>query len=185
MKFPFPREHRISFNEEKHEYTIDGLKAPRSVTGLLHEYASEFEPQRALLAMKGGRDWHIKRAALEEQGLGTDDRAILDRWRDNGEIARARGHLLHHQCEQMVIPGAASLDNSASSIDHVSTEWIMAPVSPVFATCSCHARPEANGRPVEEPHSPLNGIHAGIHKGAHEGTVDNPTRPSRNSCGES
>ena len=35
-KFPFPRELRISFDEGKHEYTIDGyMKAPRSATGLL------------------------------------------------------------------------------------------------------------------------------------------------------
>ena len=32
---PLPRDARVSFNEEKHEYSIDGVKAPRSVTGLV------------------------------------------------------------------------------------------------------------------------------------------------------
>ena len=29
--FPFPREDRISFDEVKHEYTVDGVVVPRSV----------------------------------------------------------------------------------------------------------------------------------------------------------
>jgi len=102
QRCPFPRENRITFDEEKHEYTIDGLQAPRSVTGLLHEFASEFIPERALHAMKNGREWEQKKAALEEQSLGTEDEDILQRWQRNGEVARARGHLLHWQCEQMV-----------------------------------------------------------------------------------
>ena len=42
-RFPFPREARITFNEEKHEYTIDGIRAPRSATGLLNEYKPGFD----------------------------------------------------------------------------------------------------------------------------------------------
>ena len=100
-RYPFPREDRITFEEEKHEYTIDGMKkAPRSVTGLLHEYAPDFNPDRALQAMKCGRDWEMKKALLENQGLDTQDESILGRWQRNGEIARARGHLLHYQAEQ-------------------------------------------------------------------------------------
>ena len=102
LRFLFPRESRITFDEAGHLYTIDSLQAPRSVTGLLHEYASEFSPERALHAMKNGKDWDQKKAGLEEQSLGTDDEDILQRWQNNGEIARARGHLLHWQSEQMV-----------------------------------------------------------------------------------
>jgi hypothetical protein len=100
-RHPFPREDRITFNEERHEYTIDGKKAPRSATGLLHEYASDFDPQRALHAMKNGRAWEQKKAAYQEQGLETDDAAVLERWSKNGEVARARGHLLHYHAEMM------------------------------------------------------------------------------------
>ncbi len=80
LRFPFPREHRITFDEDKHEYHIDGIKAPRSATGLLHEYAPEFNPQHALAAMKAGRNWEAKKNAMEELGLGTSDEAILGAW---------------------------------------------------------------------------------------------------------
>ena len=96
-----PRENRISFEEKTHIYTIDGIQAPRSVTGLLHEYASAFNPILAVSAMKHGREWETKRAAFEARGLGTDDADILRRWEFNGEVARSRGHCLHWQCEQM------------------------------------------------------------------------------------
>ena len=97
LRFPFPRESRITFDEASHKYTIDGLQARRSVTALLHQYASEFAPERALHAMKNGREWGQKKAAMEEQNMGTEDNDILQRWQQNGEIARARGHLLHWQ----------------------------------------------------------------------------------------
>ena len=84
-----------------HIYTVDGLTVPRSVTSLLHEYSSTFDPALALQAMKSGCEWDTKRAALEEQGLGTNDADFLQRWAMNGEVARARGHLLHYQAEQM------------------------------------------------------------------------------------
>ena len=101
-RHPFPRENRITFNEVKHEYTIDGKVAPRSVTKLLKEYASEFEPERALIAMKNGRDWPEKKRKLENQHIATGDADFLKRWEFNGEVARSRGTLLHYHCELMM-----------------------------------------------------------------------------------
>ena len=98
--YPFPREDRITFNEEKHEYKIDGRVAPRSVTKLLHEYASEFDPIRALNDMKNGRDWETKKLEFEE--IGTNDDDILKLWERNGEVSRSRGTLLHYHCEYMM-----------------------------------------------------------------------------------
>ncbi len=46
--FPFPREDRIVFDETPHEYRVDGNLVPRSVTKLLHEYASEFDSTSAV-----------------------------------------------------------------------------------------------------------------------------------------
>lgn len=99
--YTFPREDRIIFNEEKHEYTIDGQVAPRSVTKLLHEYASEFDPIRALHAMKNGRDWETQKLEFDEE-IGTTDADILKLWEFNGEVARSRGTLLHYHCEQLM-----------------------------------------------------------------------------------
>jgi len=97
-QFPFPREDRITFDEATHKYTIDGEIAPRSVTKLLHEYASEFDPNRALSAMKTGKDWEMKKLEFED----ASDDAILKRWELKGQIARSRGTLLHFHCEQMM-----------------------------------------------------------------------------------
>ena len=98
---PMPREDRITFDEASHTYTVDGIKVPRSVTGFLHEYASEFDPALAIQTMKAGKYWGEKKAAFEAQGLGTEDADFLRRWAFNGEVARSRGHLLHYQAEQM------------------------------------------------------------------------------------
>ena len=111
---PLARDKRISFDELSHTYTIDGrVLVPRSVTGLLHEFTSEFNPERALRMMKQGREWEYKKYELEAQGLSSEDDDILRRWALNGKVASARGTLLHYHCEQM-----------------------------------------ANGREIEEPHSP-------------------------------
>ena len=98
---PMPRESRITFEESTHTYRVDGRVVPRSVTGFLHEYASSFDPTLALQTMKAGRQWPEKRAAFEEQGLGVEDTDFLARWDLNGQVARARGHLLHWQAEQL------------------------------------------------------------------------------------
>ena len=52
---PLARDGRTTFEEVPHTYKIDRMLAPRSVTGLLHEYTSEFNAERALRAMKQGR----------------------------------------------------------------------------------------------------------------------------------
>ncbi len=100
-RHPLPRESRITFDEASHIYRVDGKIVPRSVTGFLHEYSSTFDPKSALAMMKSGREWEAKRAALQSQGLGTEDADFLQRWAMNGEVARARGHLLHWHAELM------------------------------------------------------------------------------------
>lgn len=97
-RHPFPREDRVTFYEADHSYFVDGVRVARSVTSLLHEYATPFEPSRALACMKR-RDWDAKREAMEQQGLATSDHDILARWRRNGEVQSKRGTLLHHHAE--------------------------------------------------------------------------------------
>ena len=94
-----PREERIHFDEESHTYTYDGVLVSRSVTGLIHRYASDFDPHAALAAMKNGKDWETKRAELEGQGLDVSDEAFIQRWSQSGKIASARGTLLHYHAE--------------------------------------------------------------------------------------
>ena len=97
---PLPRDSRISFNEERHEYLIDGVKAPRSTTGLVHTYGWDFNPRLAVRAMKNGSKWQEKREAfLTEAGQEMEDDEIVELWKRRGNIASARGTLLHWHCE--------------------------------------------------------------------------------------
>ena len=70
---PFAQDARIHFDEPSHTYTYDGQRVGRSVTGLLHQFSSELDAAAALEAMKRSPEWEIKKATLEEQGLGTSD----------------------------------------------------------------------------------------------------------------
>jgi hypothetical protein len=99
---PFAQDARIHFDEPSHTYTFDGQRVGRSVTGLLHQFSSEFDAAAALEAMKRSPEWEIKKATLEEQGLGTSDHDFLERWSLNGRVQRSRGTLHHFHCECMV-----------------------------------------------------------------------------------
>ena len=123
---PLPRDSRIRFDEHSHSYTIDGrVLAPRSVTGLLHEFTSEFNPDRALVAMKSGRDWLYKKHEMEQLGLSTEDDEILRRWKMNGQVSSARGTLLHYHAEQMAngseieMPHSPEFTQANSLFDHL------------------------------------------------------------------
>ena len=99
---PFAQDARIHFDEPSHTYTFDGQRVGRSVTGLLHQFSNEFDAAAALEAMKRSPEWEIKKATLEEQGLGTSDHDFLERWSLNGRVQRSRGTLHHFHCECMV-----------------------------------------------------------------------------------
>ena len=97
---PLPRDRRIVFHEEKHEYFCDNVKAPRSVTGLVHTYGWEFDPHAAVQAMKNGARWPEKRASfMTDSGTEMSDGEIVQMWKRSGQIASARGTLLHWHCE--------------------------------------------------------------------------------------
>ena len=99
---PFPREHRVVFVEDGHAYFVDGMRVPRSVTGLVHAFGSHFDPVRAVRCMKQGINWEEKRLEMEAQGLGTSDEEIIARWRFNGQVQSKRGQLLHHHAELLL-----------------------------------------------------------------------------------
>ena len=98
----FPREDRVVFVEDGHAYFVDGIRVPRSVTGLVHYFAHHFDPARAVRSMKQGRNWDEKLAEMEDLGLGTSDEEIISRWRRHGEAQSKRGQLLHHHAELLL-----------------------------------------------------------------------------------
>ena len=130
---PLPLEDRIHFEEASHTYTFDGAVVPRSVTGLLHQFASHFDPQAALAAMKASHRWEDKKAELEAQGLGTSDDQILHRWSLSGRVASARGTLLHKHAECMMNgvpvqqPHSPEFKQAQLIFDHLTLEMGLEP----------------------------------------------------------
>jgi hypothetical protein len=100
-RHPLPREGRISFREDVHEYTVDGVvKVPRSVTGVVHSYASHFDSLKAVACMRKGRNWeHKQHEFAKECGEVMTDEEIVQLWQDRGKVASARGTLLHYHAE--------------------------------------------------------------------------------------
>ena len=101
-KNPMQREARIQFDEVAHTYTVDGLTVPRSATGLLHKYVRDFDAQTAIEAMKGGARWQTTQEEFMEDGVLVSDAAIASTWAFRGEVARARGTLLHYHAESFL-----------------------------------------------------------------------------------
>ena len=98
---PLPREARIRFDEAEHTYTIDGhVLAPRSVTGLVHAYASHFDPYKAIGCMRSGRRWGERQLEfMKDDGELMTDGEIVELWAARGRVASARGTLLHFHAE--------------------------------------------------------------------------------------
>ena len=65
---PFAQDSRIHFDEPSHTYTFDGQRVGRSVTGLLHQFANDFDPRAALAAMKRSPAWDEKRQRSKSKG---------------------------------------------------------------------------------------------------------------------
>ena len=130
---PLPLEDKITICEASHTYTFDGQKVARSVTGLLHNFASDFNPQAALACMKASHRWEDKRAELEAQGLGVSDAEILHRWSLSGRVASARGTLLHFHAECMMNgipvegPHSPEFKQAQLIFDHVTLEMGLEP----------------------------------------------------------
>ena len=97
---PLIREGRIKFDEITHTYTVDGIKVPISVTGLIHQFCQDFDAHAAIETMKAN-DWETKQLKfLKNDGEVMSDDEIAASWSRNGEIQRSRGQLLHYHCEQ-------------------------------------------------------------------------------------
>ena len=134
MLNPLRRDARISFDEERHEYTIDGTKAPRSTTGLVHAYGWDFDASAAVTAMKSSARWPDKREAfLTDAGDEMADDAIEEMWKNRGKIASARGTLLHWHAEthlngrRMELPHSPEFQMFLEILDVLQQDYSLVP----------------------------------------------------------
>ena len=106
-KFPFPRDARVEFFEEDHRYMIDGnIKAPRSVTFLVHQFEEPFDADICIGKMRNGRNWQKKKKEYTNpDGTIMTDQQIKFAWEKNRIVSSNRGTLLHWHVE-MFLNGA-------------------------------------------------------------------------------
>ena len=95
-RHPLARDCRISFEEESHTYTVDGVAVPLSVTGLIHRYSRGFDATEAIRVMRPET-----RQNYTDRGLVTESE-ITESWTRNGAVQSARGTLMHFQIEQYI-----------------------------------------------------------------------------------
>ena len=98
---PHARDSRIVFEAQAHTYYVDGIPCPHSVTALLHNFAEEFVPAAVVRSMQSRSDWPAKSMSYrKEDGSVMQEDEIITAWAKNGQVQRARGHLLHYHAEQ-------------------------------------------------------------------------------------
>ena len=81
---PLIREGRIKFDEITHTYTVDGIKVPISVTGLIHQFSFDFDPFSAIETMKAN-DWETKTTEVSQKRLRSHERRrdcglMVEKW---------------------------------------------------------------------------------------------------------
>ena len=141
---PLPREARIRFDEAEHTYTIDGnVRAPRSVTGLVHAYASHFDPYQAIECMRSGRRWGVRQLEfMKSDGELMTDGEIVELWAARGRVASARGTLAHFHAE-MALNECELEEPTSIEFKQLSVlfEWLESqgwrPYRTEICVCSC------------------------------------------------
>lgn len=91
-----PRDDNIKFEEEGHQYTIvdNGINiTPTSVTTLIHNYFSIFDPDSVIDKMMKSRNWS------KSKYFGKTKEEIKDEWKKSGEEASSLGTLMHKDIE--------------------------------------------------------------------------------------
>ena len=82
---------RISFTEQNHSYTVDGMKDTHtSCTKFLKEYSVPFDADLAIRALKNGKNWNSNNVYFT-----MTDAQIKKKWIDNGKKTSSEGTKLH------------------------------------------------------------------------------------------
>ncbi len=80
-----PRDERIRFNAENHDYFIDGNPDVVSVSEIIGEFFPKFDTQF----------WSKKKAKQR----GVPQQQVIDEWAEKGRLAAEQGTFLHEQIE--------------------------------------------------------------------------------------
>ena len=98
-KHPHPRDSRISFEDEGHKYSIDGVDAKTyahpytSVTTLVHQQFEPFDADKIVAKMMASPRW------TQSKYFGKTAEEIKAGWKQSGDEASAAGTRLHYDIE--------------------------------------------------------------------------------------
>lgn len=91
------RDKYISFKEENHEYTIEGMNThPVSVTTIIHRYFPEFQADIIIARMMSSYNWP------QSKYHGKTPEVIKEEWKQNGNEASRLGTIMHKSIEQFL-----------------------------------------------------------------------------------
>jgi len=125
-----PRDSRLEFFAGDHVYLIDGERSLGSVTGLIHQFAEEFDAPLAARRMISGRNWPRPGYILPEAPV--DVLQAIRRIPGGSEIADAVQAEI--RCEQTIAALACRVrgvsqharclvDNLAMDVDDIQRKW--------------------------------------------------------------
>ena len=89
-----PLDIRISFFAEGHRYEIDGVPTLGSVTGLVHAFSHDFDPDIAIEKMINSQRWP-REEYLNLDGSVMTPTEIKEKWADNGRVSANHGTWVH------------------------------------------------------------------------------------------
>lgn len=112
-----PRDCRITFKEEGHEYTLEGCnRAPISVTTLIHHWFPVFDKEAVAEKLMKGRNWE------KSKYFGKTKEEIIKQWDDNGAQASGLGTLMHADIEYY-LNRQPVLNENSKEFSHFKTFW--------------------------------------------------------------
>ena len=95
---PHPRDKRLNFIAVGHLYLIDGTRSLGSVTGLVKQFAHQFDPDVAIQNMMNSRRWPRPEYSHPD-GVPLSPTEIKLKWSSGGQEAANRGTWMHFTCE--------------------------------------------------------------------------------------
>lgn len=106
-----PRDSNITFEEEGHVYTIEGMSGhPISVTTVIHKFFPEFDADKIIDNMMRGKKWE----SSKYYGMSREE--IKQQWKQNGETASKLGTAMHKAIEDYINNEVTpEIDNIATS----------------------------------------------------------------------
>jgi ATP-dependent exoDNAse (exonuclease V) beta subunit len=117
-----PRDSRITFEEEGHKYTLQGLngvpisQSPISVTTLIHHWFPVFDKEAVAEKLMKGRNWE------KSQYFGKTKEEIIKQWDDNGTKASGLGTLMHADIERY-LNNIPVLNDTTKEFSHFRNFW--------------------------------------------------------------